>query len=603
MSSYQQRAAANPQQPKNKSLFRITVRVIAAIMRCCPGYFIGTTIIGLIMGGGFAASLLATQYVFDHATDLATGTGTILAIIMGILFFALVMVAQEVLNGLYDYRNTIMTQRLHGFFCKMVAEKAAKLDVIQYEDPQVLDDINKTNGVTHLGFGVAAVMANILTFYLPSLVFIGIYLQHLNPLLVWAIVFAFIPKLAAVLLRIPLYRNLEDKSAALRRESEFMAEAMTDRVYFAETRMLGATQFFRQRYLTALRVLNRETWRTDARSATVDLIFSMLTLAGYVGILYLLFISLRSGYITVGAFAAVFANVGNLISMIDSLIEHNLGYMTYSIGRVGYLFDFFDLPERGGVDTPVDWSGTIELRDVSFTYPGVTAPSLDKVTLQIIPGETLAIVGENGAGKTTLTKMLLGLYRPDSGSVIVGGQDTYAVHPNSLHKGSSAVFQQFQRYVFTLAENIEMSEVDSGADVFPSLAKAGVDWRGRAYPDGVDTLLSRRFDGVDVSGGQWQRIAIARGLYRNHDLVVLDEPTSAIDPIEESRLYDKFAQLAAEKTAIIVTHRMGSAKIADRIVVMDNGQIVEIGTHNELMQYGGKYALMYQAQEQWYLKA
>lgn len=220
-------------------------------------------------------------------------------------------------------------------------------------------------------------------------------------------------------------------------------------------------------------------------------------------------------------------------------------------------------------------------------------------------GETIAIVGENGAGKSTLVKLMLGLYTPQEGKVRFGGVDTKEVSSSAIYRGVSAVFQKYQRYKMTLADNIRISDRQaedelSTARLDMAAAKAELAVASDVYPQGYDTMLSREFDGVDLSGGQWQRLAIVRGFYRAHDVIVLDEPTAAIDPLEETRIYRTFTEMSQDKTAIIVTHRLGSAKIADRIIVMDGGKVCEVGTHDTLLRAGGKYAEMYRAQVQWY---
>ena len=167
----------------------------------------------------------------------------------------------------------------------------------------------------------------------------------------------------------------------------------------------------------------------------------------------------------------------------------------------------------------------------------------------------------------------------------------------------SGVFQKFQKYQMTLRENVMISNLDTEREdgtLLETLKKADVDIESQSYPDGLETMLSREFDGVDLSGGQWQRVSIARGINRDSKVIVLDEPTAAIDPIEETKIYKKFKEISDERTTVLVTHRLGSARIADRIVVMENGRGAEIGTHDELMNKKGTYYVLFMSQSQWY---
>jgi ATP-binding cassette subfamily B protein len=183
---------------------------------------------------------------------------------------------------------------------------------------------------------------------------------------------------------------------------------------------------------------------------------------------------------------------------------------------------------------------------------------------------------------------------------MINGMDTTKTNSKSVFHGLSGVFQKYQRYQMTLKENIQISDNDNMHAIDNAIEQGGVDINGPSFPAGGSTMLSREFDGVDLSGGEWQRVAIARGLYRVHNVIVLDEPTASIDPIEESRIYRKFIELSKDKTAIIVTHRLGSTKIADRVIVMDKGKIIDVGSHYELMQKNGLYAKMFNSQASWY---
>lgn len=569
--------------------------------RCWPTAFTLFIVIGMIFGLMMGANAWLLQFVFDTVTKLVTGATTYQMAIAVIVLFVVFRVLMEIITSLYYYYMHIIGSRMHGFMCKEVAEKSAKLSPILFEDPKLLDEINKAIEATQQVYWVGNAFTSTVIFYLPFLLLTAVYLYFLNPVLALVILFIFIPKMIGIVVRTKLYTDLEDKSAQLRRQFNFYAETMTDRQYFKETRLLGVFGFFKSKYLTSVALLNSQTWKADSKTAKIDVAMSTLTVIGYLGTLYLLFVSLQSGLITVGAFAAVFGSVSTLISRINDLVTYNFSQISEQIGKVKYLMDFFDLPEKTGEDRVVNWQGDIEFKNVGFTYPNAKQASLNGLSLTIKAGETVAIVGENGAGKSTFTNLLMGLYQPTSGDIMVDGQSIKNIAPEQLFDGVSAVFQKYQRYQLMLKENIQISNVDSDHDIFQKMEQAGVKWDSTSYPDGLDTMLSRAFDGVDLSGGQWQRISIARGLYRPHNLIILDEPTAAIDPLEESRLYESFAEISKDKTAVIVTHRLGSAQVADKIIVLDNGKVSEVGTHQELLVAKGNYAKMYESQASWYM--
>ena len=314
---------------------------------------------------------------------------------------------------------------------------------------------------------------------------------------------------------------------------------------------------------------------------------------------------LLRGEISPGMFGAVYFAMDNIFKWFEELFNR-LGSAYEDAALVGNFFDFMSLPERyNGTGTARRDRG-VELEGVCFQYPGVAENSVDGVSLVIPPEQSVAIVGENGAGKSTLVRLITGMYQPSEGRVLIGNADTRDTSAESRYAGLSAVFQNYQRYAMTLAENVTISEPvarSDGADegiLLSALTGAGLTSTADRFPEGNSTMLSREFGGTDLSGGQWQRVAITRGLYRSHDMIILDEPTAAIDPLEETALYKRFVEVAKGKTAIIVTHRLGSARIADRIIVMDGGRLVEDGSHEQLMAQQGTYATMFRSQAKWY---
>lgn len=245
----------------------------------------------------------------------------------------------------------------------------------------------------------------------------------------------------------------------------------------------------------------------------------------------------------------------------------------------------------------------LEYDQVTFDYGRV--PVLREVSLAISEGEFVALVGANGAGKTTLLKLLLGLYAADAGSVTLDGVPIRDIPLGERQRRLSAVFQQFTRYPLTLAENVRLGGGASGSDserrLDGVLAMAGMDAYVHDQPDGAATVLSPDLGGVDLSGGQWQRLAIARAGYRDADVLALDEPTAALDPMAEVDIFRRFARLAEGRTTLLVSHRLGMARLADRIIVIEHGRMIEDGTHGELRAAGGRYAEMWAMQARWYV--
>lgn len=314
----------------------------------------------------------------------------------------------------------------------------------------------------------------------------------------------------------------------------------------------------------------------------------------------LLFCYLMQGEIGIGAFAAIFSSLDEMFDRMESVFNYRIHDITKNFGPARNYFAFMELREREGTYEAGLERNQIELKGVGFSYPCSGKKVLEDINLTIHKGETVAIVGVNGSGKSTLTRLLTGMYLPTEGIVEIDGMDIRTISPKTLYCGVSSVFQRYQCYKMTVRENAQISDGQSGKEAEPVLRQADFPLDNGRFTEGIDTVLGKDFGGIDLSGGQWQRLAIARGLYRVHDMIILDEPTAAIDPIEEANIYRKFAEISKDKTAIIVTHRLGSVHMADRIIVMDAGRIVDMGVHDELMEKKGLYYQMYQAQAKWY---
>ncbi|MDR2136150.1 MAG: ABC transporter ATP-binding protein/permease [Treponema sp.] len=549
--------------------------------------------------------ILLTQRFLDAGAEFAAGTVATGAVLAALALLALAHAGNHVLTGLASYFGNSHHQKVVGALRHSITKKASRLAPLDFEKTGILNHLNKAEQGSFNAASFAGTTIIIFMMFLPYFGFIAWYLFSLKPLLVLALAAAFVPAALIQFLRVKVFAKLEDASAPARREADYYEQCITGREFFKETRLLGAYWYFKRLLADCIALLNRLRWKHEVKANGAELAMKLLTLAAYTGVIYLLFAALTGREISVGAFAAVYASIDQLFRMMNDVISIQIGSNASRLGSIRNYLAFMDLPERGGADMAVPKTKGVRLENVSFSYPGSGTKAVDSVSLDIAGGETVAIVGENGSGKTTLVRLITGLYLPGEGAVLIGGVDTAEASMQSLFDRTSAVFQKYQRYQMTLKENIGISQVgEKGWETITSekltLSCAQADLETDGFPAGYGTMLSREFDGIDLSGGQWQRVAIARGLYRDYDLIILDEPTAAIDPIEESKIYNRFAEITRGKTAIIVTHRMGSVRLADRILVMKQGRLVETGTHGELAAGGGEYARLFKAQEQWY---
>jgi ATP-binding cassette subfamily B protein len=485
--------------------------------------------------------------------------------------------------------NKIMIYNFH--------KRVAALNPIDFEDTVELDNINKAANGAGNTMEVGGTILMLTTFYIPYFLFMSFYLISIKPILIIVMLLIFLPNFFTQYVRAVIFTKLEDESAPIRRKMDYYAACIVDK----EVRQWGAFSYFRDLLKSSIETLGNKIWRSERKLGLWELLLNSCTLMGYVGILSMLVYYLLRGEISIGSFAAISASIDTMYSLMNEIVCFHFGNLAKNIGTVSNFIEFMHNEHSNPMVKPdIDLSKGISIQNMSFKYPYAEHLSIKNINIDIKQGETVAIVGENGAGKSTLLKLLTGLYEPTEGVIRIGGYDTHNSN-KKLFDHISGIFQNYQRYKMTFRDNVSISDLDNADDdkimtignqinIFSSLK----------IKDVLNTMLSREFDGMDLSGGQWQRIAIARGLYKYHNIIMLDEPTAAIDPLEETYLYQSFAKIAKEKTAIIITHRLGAAKIADRIIMLSDGEIKEQGTHQELMKIDGLYSKMFSCQSEWY---
>jgi ATP-binding cassette, subfamily B, bacterial len=586
---------------KSNGFFINSFRCLKLIFKIHPTMTFLYIFVTFIHAISWVLQVLFMQRFLDAATNLSVGEINFGTILFSLTGMGVVYIFYHFMDGLGNCYEEIFGLSISKHLNKLIFKRIDALQAVEFEDTRRLEFINKAVNGSNKLIWVGATLIDIIFYYTTYFIFMGWYLFTLKPILAVIIVIVFLPCVFSQLVRVSMFKNLEEMSSPIRREYEYYERCLTDKEYFKETRLLGASDFFNDLYTAALKKLNYIVFIAQLKKNFINLVLNAVTVIGYGIIIYMLFISVMNKEISIGAFIALLTSMGNLYRFMNKLISERIAWASENVGSVENFLDFISEPIDNKRNIPKLQNFDIKLKGVSFKYPMASKKAVNNINLTIHNKQTVAIVGENGSGKTTLCRIIMGLYNPSEGEVFYG--DVPAKHLS--YDNTSAIFQKYCQYKMTLKENLEISQMAKLSD-HTSLEniceKSGIHLESETYKDGLDTMLGRDFGGTDLSGGQWQRVAIARALFRHSDLMILDEPTAAIDPLEETRLYNDFSKISRDKTAIIVTHRLGSVKLADRIIVLKDGKIVQDGKHNELIKNDGEYKKMYESQKKWYLE-
>lgn len=389
------------------------------------------------------------------------------------------------------------------------------------------------------------------------------------------------------------------------RRTEYLGEVLTGRDNVDERTLFGysdeVNRVWREQYEAGRKLQVKVTAKNFIISKGSSMLLALISLL----VALTLINPVVKGWMTAGMFMGIVSAVFGMIQKLGFQMSRSLENISRAGEYMKDLSDFAALGEDWDALTKPDANPigmeALEFRNVRFHYPGSKEYILDGLSFRLEAGRHYAFVGKNGAGKTTITKLLTGLYTEYEGEILINGKELRSYPVSAVKAMFAVVYQDFAKYYIEMKENIALGDVHASGKEAGAAHLAGLDEVIGKLENGINTPLGKVLKGgQDISGGQWQRVAIARSLVSRAPVRILDEPTSALDPISESNLYHDFEKLMGGKTTVFISHRLGSTKLADEIMVIDNGKITERGTHEALMAKNGQYAEMFEAQREWY---
>ncbi len=559
----------------------------------------------LLQGLSRVLPIVTLQLLFDQIPAVAQ-TGNLTGILWFLLAFAgariLCHIIDFAVNYLYETYNLIAGYGMN----RNVNRKVYTAKGIEFEKTDFLEKVNKAYRGTKSIRKFIDTWMLILLLYLPEMTVILLYLYRAHPCLPLVFILLLFPSAIVLRLQEREFSAQEEQAANLQRKIDIYDRSAFGIRSVIETKVIGYEQLLVGKAHQCIEDKSGHEYRYQQKKNSLENIEKAIIDLGHIAIFGVLVWCTYRQIISVGVFAALATSLDELFEMTENILSVIAEGVSEELEKIRNYFKIIEDIDSSAPDSDQQSKApeltqipSIDFEQVSFRYPNASHNALENVSFHIRKGEHIAIVGENGSGKSTVMKLLCGIYTCHDGCIRIGQKDIKSCNISSLYPKFTAVFQNYGRYAMTVDENIQLAET---AD--PQSLAAVKDLQGLECLQELpgSEILSREFGGTDLSGGQWQRIAIARAKYRDGDIYLLDEPTAAIDPNEEKRLYDLFQTITDGKTAVIVTHRMSAARLADRIMVFKAGRLCGFGTHGELQEHCGEYRRLWSSQADIYIK-
>jgi ATP-binding cassette subfamily B protein len=512
-------------------------------------------------------------------------------------------VFNSILSRIIDYLDALLADKYTRHVSIRVMQHAAELDLLAYEDPVFYDRLERARvqATDRLGMiqAIGRLVQQIITTISLS-VSIMLFSPWLLLLLVAGVVPAFLGESHFAFLGYA--KNF--RQTPIRRQLDYLRVLGGSKEAAKELKLFGLREFLVGRFARLSDQIYHEDVSLARRRLVAGSVLSVIGTAGYYGAYVFVIWRTVAGRLTIGSLTFLSGAILQASSNIQQIFSSISGIADQALFLTD-LIAFFEMEPQirskpNALPAPRPIRQGFEFRNVSFSYPGSPRLILDGLNFQLRPGERVALIGENGQGKTTIVKLMTRLYDPVEGQILLDGIDLREYQLEDLYREIGVIFQDFMRYEMTARENIAVGRIEE-VDNLPLLQMAAQ----KSMADEViarlqkeyEQMLGRRFDGgVDLSGGEWQKVALARAYLRDAQVLILDEPTSALDARSEYEVFQRFAELTTDKMALFISHRFSTVRMADRIVVLENGRVAEDGNHDELTHLGGRYAEMFELQ-------
>ena len=512
-------------------------------------------------------------------------------------------VTTGILGRAIDYLDALLAGRYMHHVSVRVMEHAASLDLLAYEDPAFYDRLERARVQATDRLYMIQAMGRLIQQVITTIT-LSVQIMLFSPWLLLMLVVGVLPAFAGETHFAFLGYAKNFRQTPVRRQLDYLRILGGSKEAAKELRLFGLKNFLTTRFKTLSTKVYEEDVDLARRKAVAGSLLSVIGTAGYYTAYVFAVWKTVAGVFSLGTLTLL----ANAIREASSNLQQTFSTLSTIADQALFLTDliaFFEMTptiasKPNALPAPRPIQRGFEFRNVSFRYPGSSRLILNGLNFYLRPGERVALIGENGEGKTTIVKLLTRLYDPFEGQVLLDGVDLREYNLEDLYREIWVIFQDFMRYEMTARENIavgRIEQIDNLELIKQSAQKSMADDVVGKLPAGFNQMLGRRFEGgVDLSGGEWQKVALARAYLRDAQVLILDEPTSALDARSEYEVFQRFAELTAGKMALFISHRFSTVRMADRIVVLENGRIAEEGDHDALTQLGGRYAEMFELQ-------